>query len=290
MKSPNTKSSDELQHEVRSQIRAVNRDIEEMQGRMTPGQVIDDAIFYPHGRSPAATLEHLKRNPVGTAFLSLGTLMLMEDESHQSMEANARVKLNQAKHRLNDLKDNVKSHMPHRNLEPGTAPSVGDIAKGKVHDLKDSFSTRISDIKKGLDERIPSREELKGTIQSKISDIKEGVGHQVENLKSRLPDSDQVKAQGLEFQDELQTRIDTGAKKVRNLDPFTYMALGAGLGAITGASLPVSEKERQFVDEKLQDKISTFNTDLQSAVNECTNILKDLVISDAKNFNVNLFR
>ncbi|MFL5808184.1 MAG: hypothetical protein ACJ749_01605, partial [Flavisolibacter sp.] len=78
MKSQNTKSSDELEKEVRHEIRNVRKDIDELSGRFSPGQLIDDVIFYPHGKSPAATFDHLKRNPVGTAFLSLGTILLME--------------------------------------------------------------------------------------------------------------------------------------------------------------------------------------------------------------------
>ena len=45
MKSQSTKSSGELQQEVRNEVRNVNRDIDNIQGRLSPGRIIDDAIF-----------------------------------------------------------------------------------------------------------------------------------------------------------------------------------------------------------------------------------------------------
>jgi hypothetical protein len=45
MKSQNTKSTDELKSEVRQELHNVETDIKNLQGRMTPGQIIDDAIL-----------------------------------------------------------------------------------------------------------------------------------------------------------------------------------------------------------------------------------------------------
>jgi hypothetical protein len=261
MKSQNTKSSDQLQKDVRHELRNVRKDIDELQGRLTPGQLIDDAIFYPQGRSMSSTLEHMKRNPVGTAFLSLGTIMLMEDESHQSIESSAKEKIGVAKNK-------IREQLPHRELTPGMIPNKADLAKSKINEMKD-------------------------TLQSKVSGIREGIDEKVDTLKSKIPASSDVTQAGSETLDAAGNRVSSmlhsGKEKIQNLEPLTYMALGAGLGALTGAALPVSEAEQKFVDEKVQGKLSSFNQDLQNAINECSNILKDLVITDVKNYNVKLF-
>jgi len=261
MKSPNTKSSNELHREVKEELKNVQRDVDRLQGRLTPGQIIDDAIFHSHGQNLGSTLDHLKNNPVGTAFLSLGTLMLMEDEDHETMESHARVKLNSAKHRLNDLKEHARNQLPHRELEPGVSPNLADLAKekmteakGKISDMRDSVQSKVSEIKQ--------------TFRGKVTDVKESVSEQG---------------------DSLQQNLESGKEKLRNIDPLTYMALGAGLGALTGASLPVADFEQEFVDDKFKTKISSFSDDLQTAVNECANVLKDLVIQDAKNYSFKVF-
>lgn len=336
MKSQNTKSSDELHQEVRAELRNVRNDIDQLQGRLSPGQLIDDVIFYPHGQNPSATIDHLKRNPVGTAFLSLGTLMLMEDDSHQSMEANARAKLVEARTKLSDMKERVKNQLPHKELEPGSAPNMADIAKGRVNNMKDSFQAKVAEIKQGLDEKIPSREEIKSRFHSKSSGLKEDVSNRIDSLREKLPDTEEIKTQFSnvtdrfpdsedikakvgEFTDRFQSSdedtvstestdfsgtasstyqkatsklsstFEVGKEKIRDLDPMTYMALGAGLGAITGAALPISEAEQRMVDEKLQTRLTSFNQELHEAVSECTSILKDLVINDVKNFSSKMF-
>lgn len=240
MKSPSTKSSSELHGEVKRELKTLKRDLKTIEGRLSPGQFIDDAIFYNKGRNIASTFDHLQKNPVGTAFLSLGTILLMEDENHQTLETISKNKVTSVKDSIRSVKETLKNQMPHKEHSTGMHPSIGDIAKEKVSDLKDSISSKV------------------------------------ESVKSKLHDTAEVKLNLKE--------------SISNLDPMTMIALGAGLGALTGLSLPVSDKERTFVDENLGPKLGDLNADLQIAVNECSNILKDLVLSDVKNFNIEIFK
>jgi uncharacterized protein YjbJ (UPF0337 family) len=294
MKSQNTKSSDELHREVKQEIRNVERDLNQMQGRLSPGQLIDDAIFYPHGRNMSSTLDHLKRNPVGTAFLSLGTLMLMEDENHSTMEANARIKLGEARSKLGDLKQQVKNQMPHKELSPGTAPNMADIAKGKVTEMKG----KMMDVKSSVQSKVS---EIKDTVQTKMSDVRSSVSEAQDDFSERVTDikegvTDKVSEfqsssteEGTDWKQDLRSSLESGKEKMQNIDPLTYMALGAGLGALTGAALPVSDKEQSFVDDKLKDRISSFSEDLQTAINDCAGLLKDMVVQDVKDYSLKIF-
>lgn len=261
MKSQNTKTSSELHKEVRHEIKNLDRDLNAIEGRLTPGQFIDDAIFYQKGRNIGATLEHLKNNPVGTAFLSLGTILLMENDNHQTMERLSKNKVTALKDSIKNVKETVRNQLPHKEITPGISPSIGDIAKGKVTNLKDSLNAKVSDIKT--------------SIQTKADE-----------WKSEL----HVEASKVKLKNKASEYLHRGKDTVSNLDPMTYMALGASLGVLTGASLPVSEKERAFVQEKMSPRLTDLNSELQIALNECSNILKDLVISDVKNVNVQIFK
>src|SRR5690606_33983284 len=105
------------------------------------------------------------------------------------------------------------------------------------------------------------------SFQTKVSDLKAGIA-------SKIPDKE---------------TFNRGKEKIQSLDNNTFMLLGAGLGALTGASLPVSEAEEKMVGEKFQGRLNDFNNEMREAMNECSNILKDLVIQDVKDYNLNMF-
>lgn len=301
MKSQNIKSSDQLKREVDQQVHKVRKDLDNIQGRLTPGQLIDDAIFYPKGRNLTSTFNHLKNNPVGTAFLSLGTILLMEDENHLSMEANAKSKVVALKDTVSSVKDTIKQQLPHKELTPGMAPSSGDIAKGKVSHLKESLQSKVSELKENV---IHKKEEVAG----KFSGVKENLSTRFDEIQNRFAGKESSEDESnFSFSGAEETRsrfkekaslykekathvFSSGKDRIQNLDPVSFMALGAGLGALTGAALPVSEKELSIVSEKFDDKLSNLGTDLQDAINECSNILKDLVIQDVKDYQLQIFK
>jgi hypothetical protein len=266
MKSPNTKSTDELKTEVDSQLKRVEADMNAIQDRMTPGQLIDDAIFYPQGKSLNSTIDHLKSNPVGTAFLSLGTILLMEDNEHHTMEFNARAKANSVKQNIADAKATMKEEMKEK---------VAGI-RSKVDEAKTNFASKAEEVKAKMSDLSVREEEANFTFTDQ--DIKE---HKIADRAKELLSSAKEKTSNY---------ATLGKEQLQNLDPLSYMALGAGLGALTGSAFPVSDKEASLLNGKIDDKLGNFTRDLENAINECSNILKDLVINDVKDYQVKLFR
>ena len=216
----NTKSTEELKNQVLSDIEKVKDDFREIKQRMTPGQVIDDALFYRGRREPGETFAHLRENPIGTTFLTLGTLLLMEDEQHRSFESLARVQATSAKERVAE----------------------------RVNEAKEKLSRK--------------KEELEATKET----IDEFTAGKTDEAIERVKDF------------------------ARDLDPMIYLALGAGLGTITGAGLPLSEKEIQAVDSVSGEKMSKFASEMQDALNQSVNILKNEVIGGMTDFKFDLFR
>ena len=238
----NTKSTEELKNQVLSDIEKVKDDFREIKERMTPGQVIDDAIFYRGRREPGETFAHLRANPIGTTFLTLGTLLLMEDEQHRSFES--------------------------------LAKDQAAVVKDKVAEKKDQISARVSE----------TVNEAKEKFTQKKDELKASVSRAKDETKSEFTI------------DEFTAKEKTGEalEKVkdfaRDLDPMIYLALGAGLGTITGAGLPLSEKEVQAVDSAQSEKMSKFANEIQNALNQSVNILKNEVIGGMTDFKFDLFR
>lgn len=249
-----TKSTEELKKQVLSDIDKVKDDFQEIKERLTPGQVIDDAIYYRRGKGdPAETFAYLRANPVGTTFLTLGTLLLMEDEQHRSFETLAREKAVLMKDRVGERVDEARGK-----IRESVSEAVGQ-AKEKITETKDKVSASIQ----------------------KAKDLK----------KAGVPEA----PTGLETQasEALETAKEKGQEAyeyARNLDPMIYLALGAGLGTITGAALPMSQKEQEAVDSVYSEKLSDFANEVQEALNKSVNILKNEVIGGLTDFNFDLFK
>lgn len=257
----NKKSARELKGEVMNDIRKLNKDFDQLKDHLTPGQLIDDVLFYRVERGPRASFDYLKANPIGTSFLALGTLLLMEDEGHRSYESIAREKTSAAvdsarssmegmRTMVEEVKSNIKSKLPGKKgdqVPPGlelgftdgadTGPSAIDIS-GRSEELKGKAFVGVE-----------------GSC-SKISSFKES--------------------------------LQEGYQSVKTMHPLTYVALGAGLGALTGATLPLMEKEKSFA-EGMSDKMTQFNHELQDALNESANILKNDFLSDISRLDLKIF-
>lgn len=220
----NTKDTHELKKEVSDKLNKVNRSIDRIEKRTTPGQFLDDVIFYPHGGNPKKIYHHLKENPIGASFLALGTLLLMEDDEHKSYES---------------------------------------TAKKVTQDAMLSAQESVTGIKEKIKNKLDTRK-----IQSKARKI------------------DQAKGTVTDIKHQFQDRID----QVKSLPPFYYIALGAGLGAVSGAALPVSTNEQQFVDHQLSEGMTNLLEELKGAINESANIIKSEFVDQLNDIDVNVFK
>ncbi|WP_408095513.1 hypothetical protein ACJVC5_10765 [Peredibacter sp. HCB2-198] len=251
----NTKSTEELKNQVLNDIEKVKDDFREIKQRLTPGQVIDDAIFYRSKRDPGETFAHLRANPIGTTFLTLGTLLLMEDEQHRSFESLAREQATVMREKVSE-----------------TTSQVGARVSETVNEAKEKLAHKKDQLKAKKDE-----------LKASIARTKEGAKSEftIDEFTASKTDEaiDRVKEKGREALDF-----------ARDLDPMIYLALGAGLGTITGAGLPLSEKEIRAVDSASSDKMSKFANELQNALNQSVNILKNEVIGGMTDFKFDLFR
>ncbi len=273
MNSRDNKSSGELKREVLHELNNVNNDLDRIQGRMTPGQFIDDALFTPVGRNPRAIYDHLIANPIGTAFLSLGTLLLMEDDSHVTYETQMRTRTSGVYHRSIDQVDAVKAKVSGVNQKLHGAI---DRTKEKIDQSKD----KITGLKNKVTGKLDSFQNGNNTGEADLYQGGELGANSIDTLKDNIgEDFDQVKQ-------TVSTKMDT----VKNLDPMTFAAIGAGLGALTGIALPVSDKEQTLIDQKLGGKMSVISSEFQDALNQSVKMLKDELLGKFTDFDVNLFR
>lgn len=303
MKSQNTKSSDELKREVHQELRNVRRDLDEITDSLSPGAILDRAVFSRHGGSLRNNYEHLKNNPIGASFLTLGTILLMEDEYKETYETRlhnqfvdlrgqAQLQAKNVSGKVDDFKERVQDIRE-------TIQSRSASVKGAVQDKVSGIQDKVSGIKEKLQhkgEAVAERtDEWKSEVSEKVTELKSKAQAAVspsdyENWRSAADEShmDVVKDKISSVKNKISSEFSHGKDVISNMDPSAYMILGASLGALTGAALPVSDAEKNFVSDKMGDGLSQFETDLKSALNECSGLLKDLVLDDVKNYKFNI--
>lgn len=148
---------------------------------------------------------------------------------------------------------------------------------------KDQISARVSETVNEAKEKIAQKKtELKSSIERAKQGTETAYTTSIDEFTSGAQPGealDKVKEKGREVMDF-----------ARDLDPMIYLALGAGLGTITGAGLPLSDKEIEAVDSAQSEKMSKFANEIQTALNQSVNILKNEVIGGMTDFKFDLFR
>lgn len=264
-----TNSASELREKVLNDIQRVKDDFTEIRDRLTPGQIIDDAISSRSAsRSPRDTFEFLKENPVGSSFLALGTLLLLEDENHMSFEKRTKLKVDEYRVKAEDAILEAKDELQ---VKAEDLKLKYSEAMDKVNSVKGTISGEKENLEAGFASTATSAQEKFSDVKADISGTVSAAGEKISSVK------DSIVSKGHQSMDT-----------VKALDPMAYMVLGAGLGALTGRMIPVTEIENR-VAGKASGKIDTFRTDLQKALNDSANILKAEFLNGVGRRTMNFF-
>ena len=275
----NHNSVSELKQQVLNDIQRVKDDFKEIKRRATPGQIIDDVLFSGRSFGSEGTFDLLKANPVGTTFLTLGTLMLMENDSHQTWES-------VGKEKTVAMRDTVKSKVS------------GLVSKAETIVNKNTFTTETGlndDLTNfGTDTSTYGSSDIKGKVSSKVENLKNKARGKIEGVTEGIKDKmhsaegaiDSGKAKLSGVSSKVREKSGELFEATKQLDPLTYLALGIGLGAVTGASLPVSHGEEEVVDKLVSEKLANFTQELQGVLNQSVNIFKNEFIGGMTDFDL----
>lgn len=313
------KTSAELQQEVHGQIDKIGANIEGVRSRMTPGSLIDDAIFYPHGKSLTATYSHLKDNPMGTMFLSLGTLLLMEDQNRVTYEEHLKSSMSEAAEKgslkYNEIKRNVgeKAHELSDELRSkknelqrefnqkkdnfkARAHSKKDELERKYHDVKDSIAQEKEQIKEDF---IAGARDLEGSARdlerdaelkswqykeeahAKSQSIKEKGAQKIDDIRENISGAYSSAKESVEHQLDRVTPIGQA------LHPYAIASIGLGLGATLGASIPSNRVNNLIQGSRSQEELRRLNKDFDEAIRASGERLKGRLIDELKNISFN---
>lgn len=315
-----TKSPETLRKEISQDLDRLDNKVDSLKNRLTPGQVLDDAIFSRYRGNPRETFNYLRSNPVGTSFLALGAFLLMDNEG-QSYEHYLRSqggqvyrdykgKVTQVTGEIGGKIEQVKGDVRNRTqslVDRGEKTiqkmrNKGEQLKEQVgleaEHIKQKVSSRTESIKKQVGSQAEEiREQFSGAFsEGETSEVGSNVIDATESFKERSMrsiktsiDSEEVNSRLSKVKDSVRdfSRSTVDKIKEKEIDSLGYVALGGTVGFITGGLIPFSEDELSSVSSEFD--FSGLRTELEQAANESINIFKNEFIDTIKNSSVDIF-
>lgn len=250
---PGSKSAAEVEREVQHSRAEVERTLDQIQDRLSPGQMVDQAMNYfrdSGGSEVARNLgESVKQNPMPLALVAVGVAWMMMSSR-------------QPDDRGRYLDDDVVGGEPEASplypaarapLHTGTTASWRtDHDAGGDQDENDGSGAvdRARDAARAAREKAS---ELVDRAREAASDVVEGAAAQADGLSGKAQESAaSVRARALDAQARARRygrRARHGVLETFYQQPLVLGAIGVAVGAAIGAALPPTETEDELIGD-----------------------------------------
>lgn len=290
-----TKSSKDLRKEITQDLDRLDSNIDALKDRMSPGQMIDDAIFRNYRGDPKRSFNYLKSNPVGSSFLALGTLLLMDNEGEsyeQYLKKQSKIAYEEYRIKASDLK--LKATHTRERIGNQVEEMSRDV-KNRTRELMQQGEEKLQGIKQKVSRK---GQEIESNVTQAVTEASEGIRDNVIDATESFKERAQ-QARGelqLESTGKLQDMRKKAGEYGRNVsekfkengyDSLAYLSIGLGTGFATGSLIPLGDETEG--DLGLDFDFSQLRHDLEQAVNESVNLFKNEIIDGLKNRNVDIF-
>ena len=286
-----TKSSKDLRKEITQDLDRLDTNIDALKDRMSPGQMIDDAIFKNYRGDPKRSFQYLKSNPVGSSLLALGTLLLMDNEGEsyeQYLKKQSKVAYQDYRAKASELK--VKATHTRERIG-GQVGEMSRDMKGRARELMHQGEEKLQ----GFKDKVSRKgQEIETNVNQASEGIRDNVIDATESFKERAQMARQ------ELTEESTGRMQEMRRKTgeygRNVsqkfkdngyNSLAYLSIGLGTGFATGSLLPAGDETEGSFDYEFD--FSQLRNDLERAANESVNLFKNEIVDGLKNRNVDIF-
>lgn len=272
-----------IEREIERDRQRIGAKLDEIQNRMSPGQLIDEAIAYAKGSGGAEFLSNLgsnvKTNPMPVALLGVSLAWLMAGQNgNQSTSSGHGLQddtdyplatVNGSLRRTGPVEDGPSGRYSHftddagsryRALTDSTGRRAGhfvDHAGKTYRGFADSTGKHITDIR---DETGKMLDEASGWLSNTWSQLTHSasqMGHQMAHAGRSAGESS--RDMGAALQDRTSQMTDVVFRQFQN-QPLVGGALAFAIGAAIGAALPHTERE----DEMLGDMADQVKDEVQA--------------------------
>ena len=227
-----TKSAADVEREVEASRSDLDRTVEALKDKMTPGQLFDEASRAMGGAGQQVLskfVEQAKENPMPLAVMGLGLAWLMTSSNQKNDGGRTYQRSSYG------VSSNGADYQSGGMVEPRSFGGEGALGgvKDKIHDLGDKASDAISGVK----------DKVAGATGA-AGDGARRAAHSVGSAAGAAAD----KASGL--RDQAQETF----SRMLETQPLVIGALGLFVGAAIGAALPSTEMEDKTIGP-VRDKL-----------------------------------
>lgn len=255
------RSPEEIEREIEQTRAEMNRTIDAIQRKLSPGQLMDQAFDYFRS-GPGAFANNfgqaLKNNPVpvalvgiGLAWLALGgsrTPSYLRASPQPSGNGGIGETAGHAMERMGDM-----------------ASSAGDYASETASQAR----ARASDMAQGASERV---REMADNVRDLAAEWSEGASTMAGGARDMASSARQQAQQlGSTMQDRA-ARASEGASHLLHEQPLVVGALGLAIGAVLGAMLPPTRPEDEMMGEMRDRTVDQATSAGREAMQQATGV------------------
>jgi hypothetical protein len=267
-------SSARLEREAEQTRSQLAQALNELRERITPGQLVDEAIDYAKDSGGGVFVRNLGRqttaNPLPVAVIGAGIAWLMLSNGRQpanaaSINHAAETAIDKARRSMADTGEQVgelgdKANAEARAVGKETSDRVSDWVadtQGRITDARERFRDRAESTRRGAEQ---SAQEGMSRASQAASSLSESATSAYEAAKSRASEAygrvtDQTKQATSEMGGAVSGLGQRTADATKDLiqfcktQPLVLAGLGMALGAIMAAFLPPTETEDRLMGE-----------------------------------------
>jgi len=256
---PGTKSAAEIEREVRQERAHVERTLDELQERLSPGQLVDQAVTYLRGSGGADFMRNLgetvKQNPMPLALVGVGLAwMMLADRRDRYARPSYWDEGDDVPYGAELYEDDLYEDGLHgagtTAYGAGTTTYGAGTAASGEDESGESWSERAKATAEGAKERAA---ELGERARGLAEDATAGVGRLSASARERLARARELAARGAGDSRARASRYGRRARQgfLHTLDehPLVLGAIGLALGAALGSALPPSESEDRLMGQ-----------------------------------------
>lgn len=294
------RTPEELEREIEQDRQRIGAKLDEIQNRMSPGQLVDEAIAYAKGSGGGEFLSNLtgsmKTNPIPVALMGVSLAWLMSGQKTQSEPGIASYQehplapVTGPVRRTGPVQQDGTSHYSHFTDEAGSRFRAMTDAAGRrsghftdeagktYRGFADKTGQQIHDIR---DEAGNLFDEASGWISASWQDLKHSAAragrHVTEAGRSAGRSSMDM---GNSMRDQAQALNETILRQFRD-QPLVGGAIAFAVGAAIGAALPRTDREDELMGEMSDEMKSKVASQASDVMDRAETVATDVAHSAA---------
>ena len=264
-------SSAQLEQEAEQTRSQLAQTLDELRDRITPGQLVDQAVDYAKDSGGGLFVRNLGRqataNPLPVALIGAGVAWLMLSNGRRTTSINraAEAAIDSARQSMTDAGARIGEF---RQQAGSQAREFGQESSDRVSDWTADTSARVTDARqrfRGMADNArrtaeQSAQQATSTASQAASSLSDRASSAYETTKSRAADAyetaaDRTEHAASQMSNTVARFSQRTAGATRDLlqfcksEPLVLAGIGMALGAIVGALIPATETEDQLMGE-----------------------------------------